>query len=92
MDPSIAQETLLIQLLTQLLEIARTHPHTASVISGIGLLTSVVGIASLILEPMAILARSTATDADDKAVTVIGRVVKLLTRVLAVFARDTGVK
>lgn len=89
---STTQDTLLIELLSWLLEMARLHPNLTSVISGVGLITSIVGVASLILEPLAILARNTETDADDRAVSWLGRVIKRAIKILAVVARDTEIK
>lgn len=81
-------ETLLIQLLSFLLELSAQHPVQASVLAGLAMLTALVGAASLLVEPLTALTKITPTTRDDELVNRFAKVVRFLVRVLSVIARN----
>ena len=82
------QEALLIQILTYLLGLSAQHPVQASVLAGLAMLTTMVGVASILVEPLTALTKITPTTRDDELVNRFAKVVRFLVRVLSVIARN----
>lgn len=83
-----ANQDLLIQILTFLFDLSQQYPTQARVVAGLAMLTTLVGAASLLVEPLTALTKITPTTRDDELVGKFGKLVRFIIRALSVIARN----
>lgn len=81
-------QDLLVQILTFLFDLSQQYPILARVVAGLAMLTTMVGAASLLVEPLTALTKITPTTRDDELVGRFEKLVRFIVRVLSVIARN----
>lgn len=83
-----ANQDLLIQILTFLFDLSQQYPIRARIVAGLAMLATLVGAASMVVEPLTALTKITPTTRDDELVSKFGKLVRFIIRVLSVIARN----
>lgn len=81
-------QDLLIQILTFLFDLSQQYPIRARIVAGLAMLITLVGVASLLVEPLTALTKITPTTRDDELVGRFGKLVRFLIRALSIIARN----
>jgi len=85
---SAQNQDLLIQILVFLYDLSQQYPVKARVAAGVIMLTTIVGAASMLVEPLTALTKITPETGDDELVGRFDRVVRFIVRVLSTIARN----
>ena len=78
----------MIQILSVLLTFVQQYPIGAKFVPGVAMLTSIVGVASLLVEPITALTKITPTTKDDEIAGVFGKCVRFAVKFLSFIARN----